>query len=230
MAFNPFENQESQQEMFTATCPSCGRESEQRIWTLVNARINPELASKVIDGTIFDITCPHCGFASYGGQTFRYVDPDHNASAFLVPDEAMGKTVCEMLKLKEMPASGSTTIKRVVSDPQDLSGRALAFQHNLDDRVLELIKVDLVKESMLKGSIADDDEILGVVFSGIDDVSLDFYVDCDTKMVTSKLKRGAYDKYRAALMKSSAAEDQPYDIGPLWAMQTLEMLYNEGLL
>ena len=41
-------------------CPKCGGVSEYRSYSSVNAQISPDLAEKLIDGSLFDFVCPEC--------------------------------------------------------------------------------------------------------------------------------------------------------------------------
>lgn len=43
------------------TCPNCKNEGGYTMWNSVNVDLNPELKLKVLDGSIFMWTCPHCG-------------------------------------------------------------------------------------------------------------------------------------------------------------------------
>ena len=41
-------------------CPHCGKRFEAKQYVSVNVQISPELKKSVLDGTIFDVECPHC--------------------------------------------------------------------------------------------------------------------------------------------------------------------------
>jgi len=43
------------------TCPQCGRPFSAEVWLIVDADERPDLAERIRDGTLHDVTCPHCG-------------------------------------------------------------------------------------------------------------------------------------------------------------------------
>jgi hypothetical protein len=43
------------------TCPRCGRPFEAETWLVVDARERPDLVARILDGSLHDVHCPHCG-------------------------------------------------------------------------------------------------------------------------------------------------------------------------
>lgn len=43
------------------TCRACGREFAAGVWVIVDADERPDLAARLVAGTLHDLTCPHCG-------------------------------------------------------------------------------------------------------------------------------------------------------------------------
>ena len=60
------------------TCPDCNREGEYTVWDSVNADLNPELKSKVMDGSLFTWVCPKCKKSFNAPYSFLYHDMTHN--------------------------------------------------------------------------------------------------------------------------------------------------------
>jgi len=59
-------------------CPQCGTEGNFTVWQSVNVDLNPDLKSKVLDGSLFEWTCPQCGKTFNVPYTFLYHDMTHN--------------------------------------------------------------------------------------------------------------------------------------------------------
>ncbi|MGB9872982.1 MAG: CpXC domain-containing protein, partial [Anaerolineae bacterium] len=43
------------------TCPRCGQTFSAEVWLIVDAAERPDLLERLRDGTLHDVTCPHCG-------------------------------------------------------------------------------------------------------------------------------------------------------------------------
>src|SRR4051812_27957534 len=57
------------------TCPTCKHTFDTTLWLSVSAPLNPELRTRVLDGSMFDHSCPKCGQAIYMNHDFVYSDP-----------------------------------------------------------------------------------------------------------------------------------------------------------
>ena len=59
-------------------CPDCNTEGSYTIWDSVNVDLNPEMKSKVMNGSLFEWTCPNCGKTFNAPYSFLYHDMTHN--------------------------------------------------------------------------------------------------------------------------------------------------------
>ena len=46
------------------SCPRCGEAVETRMWPGINAEVNPNLREQVLQETLFNWTCPACGYVA----------------------------------------------------------------------------------------------------------------------------------------------------------------------
>ena len=60
------------------TCPDCNTEGPYTIWDSVNVDLDPEMKSKVMDGSLFEWTCPNCGKTFNAPYSFLYHDMTNN--------------------------------------------------------------------------------------------------------------------------------------------------------
>ena len=60
------------------TCPDCNTEGPYTIWDSVNVNLDPEMKSKVKDGSLFEWTCPNCGKTYNVPYSFLYHDMTNN--------------------------------------------------------------------------------------------------------------------------------------------------------
>jgi hypothetical protein len=60
------------------TCPDCNTEGTYTVWDSVNVDLDPELKSKVMDGSLFTWVCPNCKKSFNAPYSFLYHDMTHN--------------------------------------------------------------------------------------------------------------------------------------------------------
>lgn len=60
------------------TCPDCNTEGSYTVWDSVNVDLDPELKSKVMDGSLFTWVCPNCKKSFNAPYSFLYHDMTHN--------------------------------------------------------------------------------------------------------------------------------------------------------
>ena len=211
-------------------CPECGGKVRHDAWTLVNARKSPELAERLLAGTLFEFTCPMCGYTASLRSPCLYLDPVHAACVYLVVDESMAEGAARMFgdMVGEDTPTGRSR-KRIVLDRHDLRGRAIALENGLDDRAVEILKMAVSGSAKQQGSVPAD-SICTVNLVGMENGDLVFNLESEDRSLTAVLPRGAYDLYEDALMRSSLAADQPYLIDRSWAKRAVDAFQDEGIL
>ena len=124
------------------TCPKCSKESDYIIWESLNGDLNPEAKQELMDGTLFQFNCPHCGHQCNVDYGMLYHDMAHQAMVYYVSENSVEKT-------KKMFSDTDEKIgipmpeyrKRIVTNQNALREKAIIFENELDDRVIELIKL-----------------------------------------------------------------------------------------
>ena len=211
-------------------CPGCGKEFRHHAPTLVNARKDPELRDKLIEGTLFEFTCPRCGYTASLVNPCLYLDPAHHASIYLVISDDMAEGVSGMfddLGLEDTPVGRS--LKRIVFDRHDLRGRAITLDEGLDDRAIEILKIAVSGSAKMQGGVPADDECI-VNLTGVKDGDLVFHVESGDTSFSAVMPRGGYELYRDAIRRSSVANEQPYFVGKTWAHHAIDALGTEGIM
>lgn len=151
----------------TITCPACGTESDFVVWQSLNGDLNPEAKQQLLDGTLFRFECKHCGHISTVDYGILYHDMMHQAMVYYVDEDSVEKAIGAMVNVGdeigfEMPGYR----KRVVTDRNSLREKAIIFEHGLDDRVVEIIKLIYYANA---GKQFPDANISAVYFFVIDD-------------------------------------------------------------
>ena len=68
-------------------CPGCGAMSQARMWSGINAEVNPNLRLSVLDESLFDWTCPHCGYQAMLVYPCLYHDKGRRFMIYILPGE-----------------------------------------------------------------------------------------------------------------------------------------------
>ncbi len=224
---------ESEADSVIIPCPGCGCEFEHRAWTKVNARRGPELAARLAEGTLFESTCPSCGYTASLVQPCLYLDPEHQACVYLVVSDEMARGVAAMfdgLAEEDGPSGGPDVVRRIVFDRHDLRGRAIALANGIDDRAVEILKVALVGMAKQQGAVAMDDDTCVVNLVGTQGDDLVFELENGGDVMTAAMPRGGYDLYEGAILRSSLAGERPYFVDRAWADHAIDVLDAEGVL
>ena len=126
----------------TYTCPECGHEQECTVWHSLNGDMNPEAKQQLLDGTLFLSECSNCGRKSNLDYGILYHDMTNQAMVYYVDEESVNKTL-EIMKNsgKQFGLDMSGYRNRIVTDQNSLREKAIIFDHGLDDRVVEIIKL-----------------------------------------------------------------------------------------
>ncbi|MDD3261120.1 MAG: CpXC domain-containing protein [Oscillospiraceae bacterium] len=122
-------------------CPQCGKPVRTKMWTGISADTEPVLRQKVLDETLFDWQCPHCGYQAELVYPCLYHDKEKKFMIYLVP-EGSGKDLKAVEVDKRFPQLDGIT-KREVSSPMELKEKILIFEAGLNDVGVELVKAGL---------------------------------------------------------------------------------------
>ncbi len=151
----------------TASCPYCGASFDFPLWPTLDAELDHRAADSLVHGRLFEAVCPECGSSFSYVYPIFFHDPVaqvgvwYDPTALLSPagqgDVAPGQVTSDgegdSSDVRQMleswvqdpsdPTGASTLfyVLRHVSSHYELAEKALASRLGIDDRVLELAKV-----------------------------------------------------------------------------------------
>lgn len=127
------------------TCKHCGKTFTRKQYSLIDCASDAKEAKKVIKGTVFDETCPYCKHTDSYPYSFLYRQR-HCYIAYAGNKKDYDTYVSEASDYED-------DVYRVTDDLVSLAEKALIFSMNLDDRIIEVMKVIYRKmfEKNLKG-------------------------------------------------------------------------------
>ncbi len=132
------------------TCPSCQANSDFIMWESINTVLDPEMKSAVRDRSAFLFTCPNCGAQTYTDYGFLYHQmEDHIMIHYAYSDENAeeayniysGKDMPDMMQDMMQDMLASNYLIRIVRSQNQLREKLAIFDHDLDDRIVELFKI-----------------------------------------------------------------------------------------
>ena len=133
-----------------ATCPECKKEFPFEVWQSVNVQLNPEMREKVLDGSIFSFSCPHCGIKGHTEYQFLYNDMKHGFMIQFCPDEDSVEECKNAFEniVKNDVATGvlNNSYLRIVTHYFQLVEKIKIFESGYDDRLIELLKAREIKD------------------------------------------------------------------------------------
>lgn len=122
-------------------CPHCGQNVQTELWPGINAEVNPNLREQVLKESLFDWTCPQCGYQAQVAYPCLYHDKGRKFMVYLVPGGCL-ENLHATQQEQELPQLDCVQ-KRAVSSLAELKEKILIFEANLDDCAVELTKLAL---------------------------------------------------------------------------------------
>lgn len=142
-------------------CQACGHEQAFTIWASLNAKLDPKAKSQLVKGELHSFTCASCGDVARLEYNLLYHDMERHWMVWLLPSgdwPGSGPS----LSLSKLPPAGEGYRLRVVRSFNELLEKIYIADADMDDLVVEVIKLFLWQNIREEEGI--DDGIL--LFSG----------------------------------------------------------------
>lgn len=185
------------------TCPKCGQRKKVKRYQVINASEKPGMKEAILKNNVFFYQCDNCSLAAPLTYPSVYIDSKKKLAILLTPEleEETSRIISETGDL-------SGYKKRLVDNINDLKEKIMIAENRLDDRVVELVKIEYLRQ--LEKEMKDDtlmnilfdysghDMYLMVFFEkkGIGRIPLnhDFYRQIETQYV-NKLKTSGSQEF-----------------------------------
>lgn len=118
------------------TCPDCNTEGEYTVWDSVNVDLDPELKSKVMDGSLFTWVCPKCKKSFNAPYSFLYHDMTHNFMVYFESEKSHIIPFAEYLRVMENGLDMNTITAMAVNFREDNPKMNILFDRMTEDRNL----------------------------------------------------------------------------------------------
>ena len=156
----------SMEKQVDVKCPECGYVGKAALWSSLNTEVNPEKKVELLSGELFSFKCPKCGYDSRLNYSMLYHDMEKGVmvnyascerdfdTAMNIASEMAGKNAAAFNKMME------SYIYRIVTSQNSLREKALIFENDLDDRIIEIIKCLYYEQFTNEFPDMEPDEIL----------------------------------------------------------------------
>ncbi len=121
--------------MALANCSNCGNSTEVNIPRSINTALDPEIKSRVKDGSLFIWECPYCGRRSVAVSETLYHDPEAKLMLWLLPGTAAPSAEAQAA----VNGLDGYTL-RVVREVGELIEKVNIADAGLEDTVVEMCK------------------------------------------------------------------------------------------
>ncbi len=149
------------------TCPWCNTTQNFIVWNSVNTLLDPDMKEKVLDKSIFNITCVKCHTSSLVQYSLLYHDQRERFMIWLIPSEEDNRS--PEIPENVVPLPGYKL--RLVKTINRLIEKIFILDLKLDDRIIELIKYKVWKER-LRLTVAIKDIYFSKAFLEEDKIAL----------------------------------------------------------
>ena len=188
----------------TIKCPACGEISDLTVWESITANDSPDLKSDLLKGKINIFNCGACGQKALFPSPILYTDDAKKLVISFSPqtDESEKQKLFEEIKESSQKSGELENYPdynlRFVTSYNELLEKILIFDNDLDDKVLEVIKLLVLAQERDKMSQR------ACIFGKRDGDAIEFMVtDKKENMVyTSRVPRDTYDTIKAQLAAS----------------------------
>lgn len=130
------------------TCPKCGKVHALKKYSVINVTEKTALKEEIIKNRLFHFACDACDFAA--PLTYDCVVIDSKSKLVLGLSPQMSPEFEKELLEYKIPGYK----KRLVDNVNDLKEKLMIADNGLDDRVIEIVKLQYVGQ--LKDQMADD--------------------------------------------------------------------------
>lgn len=169
-----------------------------------------------MDGTLFRFKCSKCGYKSIVNYNTLYHDMTHQAMVYYVGSVKQAlEAIADAEKMMSIAMHGYR--KRIVTNQNSLREKAIIFEHGLDDRVIEIIKLTYLANISMQFPDAKIKEVYFVVTDG--KYILEFIGDSP---MSAEIPANMYDRIKNEFAdRLEASENEEFVVNTEWALTFL---------
>lgn len=213
----------SQRREVSLTCPQCGKEHPFIIWNSINTTLDPEMKEAVKDRSAFRFVCPDCGAKTYIDYDLLYHQMEDRIMIHYARLDESAEQIYQMLTKDDPEDMVQDMLRnhyliRIARSQNQLREKIAIFDAGLDDRIIEIYKIFILRTVQEKDPDCKDIEMLYYKDPTEGKDFIQIIADGKTYGVV-ELRKSTYDEYRDRL--PDIRKDGPY-IDRSWALEKMK--------
>lgn len=209
------------------TCPDCGNDGEFVIWESLNTELDPQAQADLLSGRLFTYTCPHCKSVNTVNYGMLYHQMKKHIMIEYVPDNEDTMEVVDYFEkitsgeLLELPRLQDDYKFRIVHSQNQLREKAYIFEQDLDDRIIELMKIIIIAQI---GKSNVDFEIREILLAPDEEGPKNFVILLsDGRFIGTSFALELYKALENDLIDPADGGLKEYIVDSNWAINRLQM-------
>lgn len=205
------------------TCPNpqCNKKSKTTIWQSLNAELNPKEKEQLLNGTLFHFECPYCNKKTNLNYGMLYHNMTQKVMVhYAISDEnavEIQNSIQEIQTKKDAILNLDGYKIRIVKTQNALREKAIIFDNDLDDRIIEIMKLFNTAQAIEQ---YPDLKIVETLFC-IDENG-DFCIEFIANYpLSAKLNKNIYDTIKTEMKHLFQEETDSFEINEAWAKNIL---------
>jgi len=186
--------------MALASCSNCQSQTEVNIPRSINTALDPDLKTRVRDGSLFIWECPYCGRRNVAVTELLYHDPQARLMLWLLPGEAQPSAQAQAA-VKEL----DRYTLRIVREAGELIEKVNIADAGLEDTIVEMCKWVTKRELAAKNPAAANAPLKFLRTEGADH-DLIFAFPLDGNMQVVNVGFNVYEDARGILSRNPSVK------------------------
>lgn len=185
-------------------CPKCSQMSDVTVWNSITVKDSMDLKSDLLAGKINMFKCPSCGYIALMPNPMLYHDEERKLMISFSPtnDPVLKENMFSNIKESSKNSGELEQLEgynlRFVTDYNELLEKVLIFDNELNDKVIEVIKLMILSQEV------DKSEQRNCRFGKLCDDGLEFMIHdfIENQVYTSTVPQSSYDTVYTSLIES----------------------------
>lgn len=185
-------------------CPKCSQMSDVTVWNSITVKDSMDLKSDLLAGKINMFKCPSCEHIALMPNPMLYHDEERKLMISFSPtnDPVLKENMFSNIKESSKNSGELEQLEgynlRFVTDYNELLEKILIFDNDLNDKVIEVIKLMILSQDV------DKSEQRNCRFGKLCDDGLEFMIHdfIENQVYTSTVPKSSYDTVYTSLIES----------------------------
>ena len=203
-------------------CCDCGHNNNISVWQSLNTQRNPEAKRELLNGKLFEFKCANCGKVNNFCNQILYHDVNNKVMIYLaLTKEEINDARSVFDSQKGIQNIAGDYKFRIVFSANELREKAIIFENNMDDRIVEIVKLIYIQQAMEQYPDLKYDEVL--LYTQNDKYHLQII---GNHFIEAEMDASHYNDIKEYL-SDDLSNDDNYIVDEQWAINVFGHLANK---